>query len=379
LTPGPTGLSSHNHKLSAQPFTVAITDDAAQIKPGKQQFRGKAIGMRNVAVVCPAGGKWFLTVPADDGSFSVEVDVPDVHGPITVDILAWDSPPNDPNYSVNLKARIDLFVTGTLKSRNNKPPAGHPAAEFKMVWSDEFEGPLSYSSSPHQDALWFAGGKPSASGAQYSNAYFVPATDVRNPFFQKEGFLRIRATHDSSSSSADVGWWSGHLSTGFPDESASIEIREGYVEARMKVPAGAGAWPAFWLLDSKSTLPSADYGAVEIDVVEAYGHDLSWYVGTQHQWPGPGSGKEEYRKTSHTVHVPDISHDFHIYGVQLTRTSVIWYFDHREVYRAPLYRSGVVSPFFLMLNLSIGGGWPIHRPPSGYYDLWVDYVRVYQR
>ena len=44
---------------------------------------------------------------------------------------------------------------------------------------------------------WFAGGKPSASGAQYSKAFFVPADDQRKPFLIKDGFLRIRATHDA--------------------------------------------------------------------------------------------------------------------------------------------------------------------------------------
>lgn len=379
IQPGPTSVSNHNHLAKPAPYTVSISDANAEIKPGKQTLKGIARGMRNVAVIAPAGGRWHMVKPEDDGSFSVDIEVPDVHGPMTVEVHAWDSPPDTPGYKVHLKSRFDLFVVNKAKAPSTPLPEGHPAHGMSLVWADEFDGPLSASSSKRQDAKWFVGGKPSASGAQYSQAYFVRADDDRKPFWIKDGFLRIRATHDPEGArNSKPGWWSGHLSSGFPDEGASIEFREGYAEVRMKTPLGAGTWPAFWLLDSHSTLPSRDCGAVEIDVVEAYGHEQTWYMATQHRWPGPRHEKTEYRKVEKGVPIEGHADRFHTYGIQITKEEAIWYLNGKQVFRSPLYRAEQVSPFFLMLNLSMGGGWPILAPPSGYYDLWVDYVRVYR-
>ncbi len=374
LSPGPTGISTHNQNTGAMPYTVFISDHDAEISSGKHSFRGVAKGMQNVAVVCPAGGKWFMAQPAADGSFSVDVDVPDLMGPMSVEVYSWDSAPDDGAFRVNINARFDLFVIGSPEKQTVQMPFG-----MKLVWSEEFAGPISVSSSKHQDAEWYSGGKPSSTGSQYSSASFVPVSDRRNPFFVKNGFLRIRATHSSTNPTQPGGqWWSGHLSTGFPDESASIQFRKGYAEARMKLPVGPGAWPAFWLLDSSSTLPSKAYGAVEIDAVEAYGHDQSWYMATEHRWPGFDQGGTHTYVTEKVQRRLQAEEGFHTYGVRLTDNEVIWYFDSEEVYRAPLYRAEVVSPFYLMIDLAMGGGWPVAVPPSEYYDLWVKSVHVYE-
>ena len=379
LSPGPTGIASYNQRDGAMPFAVGIDDAGAGIAPGPHMFRGIAKGMRNVAVVCPAGGKWYLAQPAEDGSFSVQVDVPDVRGPMTVDVYSWDSAPNDPNYKTNIDASFDVFVLGSTKAGSDSAQApGQPAAGMKLVWSDEFDGPLSFSSARHRDATWFAGGKPSATGSQYSDALFVPADGTSNPFLIKDGFLRIRATQTAADVDHPASWWSGHLSTGFPDESASFEFRKGYAEVRMKTPVGPGAWPAFWLLDSASTLPSRTYGAVEIDGVEAYGHDPKWYMATLHRWPNAGGNEPHQHVAKQVLRDPNNTGGFHTYGVRLTDADVIWYYDGGEVFRSPLFRSDVVSPFFIMIDLAMGGGWPIVAPPARSYDLWVDYVRVYQ-
>jgi hypothetical protein len=34
--------------------------------------------------------------------------------------------------------------------------------------------------------------------------------------------------------------------------------------------------------------------------------------------------------------------------------------------------------WYLIVNLAMGGGWPVNPPPAGYYDMWIDYVRYYR-
>jgi beta-glucanase (GH16 family) len=380
LFPGPTQITSYNQADGAMPYTVAISDEAAVISSGAHTFRGIAKGMHNVAVVCPAGGRWYMAQPASDGSFSVEVTVPSVNGPMAIEVLSWDTGPNKPHYNINIAARFDLFVLGPpAQAVDTTQVQGNPAAGMKLEWADDFANPLSVSGSRHADAKWYAGGKPNASGSQYSNALFVSPTDRRNPFFIKDGFLRIRALNAPADDQHKMPyWWSGHLSTAFPDESASVAFRKGYAEVRMKMPLGKGAWPAFWLADTASILPSRPYGAIEIDAIEAYGHDTQWYMATEHRWEGAARDEPHIynlKKVWRGAADPD---GFHTYGLKLTDTEVIWYYDTLEVFRSPLYRHDVVSPFFIMIDLAMGGGWPIVAPPSGYYDLWIDYIHVYE-
>lgn len=382
LSPGPSGVAVHNQRQGAAPYTVALPDAQATVRPGELTVRGLAIGMRNVAVVVPADGPWHMVQPGADGGFAVTVSIPDETGPLPLEVYAWDSPPGDPLYRVELKARVILFVSGGRPAgpdRAREP--GGPAAGMTCVWSEEFDAPLAISSARQRDATWFAGGKPSATGSQYTDALFVTADDPRQPFFQQEGFLRIRAVHDPAMkdpSGWNRTWWSGHLATGFPDGTASIAMREGYAEIRMMLPAGDGTWPSFWMLDSANTLPNARHGEVEIDVMEGYGRDPRAYRVTEHRYPGRDPADAERADRSAHVAIPGNPNLFHVYGVRLTHSEVIWYLDGAEVFRAPLFRADVVSPFYFLIGLGMGGGWPSSPPPAGHYDLWIDYVRVYR-
>jgi beta-glucanase (GH16 family) len=154
----------------------------------------------------------------------------------------------------------------------------------------------------------------------------------------------------------------------------------GHVEARMQIPRGQGMWPAFWMLGDN--IGSVGWPASgEIDVMENVGFEPGTIHGTLH---GPGySGAnglgggytlpsgQAYADGFHTFAVDwapnsvSFSMDGHVYE---TRTSADtngnqWVFNH---------------PFFLILNLAVGGDWP--GSPDGNTPfpakLVVDYVHV---
>ncbi len=381
LSPGPTAIVTDNQRVEPRPYTVDIDEAGATVRPGWTKVRGISRGMKNVGVIVPAGSFWYMAIPEADGSFSVDVPIPDETGPLPIEIYAWDTPPGDNDVRVELKARAMLFVVGGKVDPDRATEPGGPAAGMRLAWSDEFDTPLSIGSAAFRNATWFAGGKPSWNGSQYSDALFVRANDPRQPFHQRNGFLRIRAVRDPAMADPDHWgrtWWSGHLSTGFPDGTASIALREGYAEIRMMTPSGQGAWPGFWLMDTANILSTRTYGEVEIDVVEAYSHDPSRYFATLHRHPGPSPADGPSQATSQPVLVRGNANLFHTYGVRITHDEVVWYHDGAEVFRAPLYRADVVSPFYIMVDLALGSGWPVVAPPAGEYELWVDYVRVYK-
>ncbi len=383
LRPGPTSISVHNQAKGIEPWTVAISDKDATIPAGLVTFEGiarwqrsacPARGMQNVAIA-RAGKPWVQAIPDADGKFSAKIDFSDApQGPQIVDVYAWDTKPDNSNYTVSLNLRATLFVEN---GRDDTPPAiapkGHPAHGMKLIFEDQFE-----TLSPK---TWYAGPKPD--GQEYGAAVFKGYDEpARNPYAVQGGFMRIRASFDPGLQDPkkwDRKWYTGHLSTGFPDGSASVAFRTGYAECRMLMPAGHGCWPSFWLLDQHGITNSEKVGAVEIDVIEGYGHDTSAYMATLHDWPPPSANAKSHPfSQKHVTGLGDYAWAFHTLGCAVTDTEVIYYWDGVEKFRTPLYRAKTVSPFFLMLTLAMSHDWPIKVPPSGYYDLWFDYVRVYE-
>lgn len=154
----------------------------------------------------------------------------------------------------------------------------------------------------------------------------------------------------------------------------------GHIEARLKVPAGAGLWPAFWMLGSSfdgSNWPECG----EIDIMEYIGKEPDLIMGTLH---GPGYsgalGRTKWNRQKY-----DIADDFHTYAVEWDTDQVSWFFDgvkYSTVTRADLgdLKWVLDQPFFIIINLAVGGQLPgpVGIKTTFPAQLLVDYVRVYQ-
>src|SRR4029453_13191211 len=114
----------------------------------------------------------------------------------------------------------------------------------------------------------------------------------------------------------------------------------GYLEVRVRLPAGAGLWPAVWMMPASY---HDDNG--ELDVVELFG-DGAEPVFALHR-----RGRDENQEWDG----PDLSRDFHTYGVDWQADHVAWYVDGVE--RARTTRPALISPepMYPVLNLAVGG------------------------
>lgn len=128
----------------------------------------------------------------------------------------------------------------------------------------------------------------------------------------------------------------------------------------MKVPRGQGMWPAFWML-------GADIGDVgrpasgEIDVMENVGFEPGTVHGTLH---GPGYSGSGGIGAGYTLPGGEAFADkFHTFAVDWSPNKVTWSVDG-TVYQTstPADLNGnrwvLDKPFFLILNLAVGGYWP---------------------
>jgi beta-glucanase (GH16 family) len=69
--------------------------------------------------------------------------------------------------------------------------------------------------------------------------------------------------------------------------------------------------------------------------------------------------------------------DFHTYGALVEEKEIVWYWDGIEIWRQKTPEAAKV-PLYVMVDLAMGGGWPIDKAPSPSY-MYVDYVRAYAR
>ncbi|WP_416181195.1 family 16 glycosylhydrolase [Chloroflexus sp.] len=258
---------------------------------------------------------------------------------------------------------VCLFLVG-CSAMPTTPVIGEPTpipSPWTLVWSDEFE------SATLNPQNWLfdkgAGGWGNNELQYYSNR----PENVRI----EDGVLIIEARNEEY-----MAW-----------EYTSARIKTHYlqswtygrIEARMKLPVGGkGIWPAFWMLgDNITTARWPNCG--EIDIMENIGNPTVVY-GSVH---GPGySGGNAITKSF--VSAVDLSADFHIYAVEWEADEIRWYVDD-QLYHT-LRREQVPGewvfdhPFFLILNLAVGGNWPGSPDETTVFpqQLLVDYVRVYQ-
>jgi len=179
----------------------------------------------------------------------------------------------------------------------------------------------------------------------------------------------------------------------------------GRVSARMKLPAGKGAWPAFWMLPVEDAYGDWPLSG-EIDVMEAVNletpcADCAGGVdrrvsGALHFGSAPPDNEYLFARTGNAIAL-DPTREWHVYTVEWAEGVIQWFVDGRMFMRleAGDWHTGAVAAdknplapfdraFYLNINLAVGGDMP-ERAVGGGFDpsafpaeLLVDWVRVEQ-
>lgn len=232
-------------------------------------------------------------------------------------------------------------------------PPGNPS-DWVMTFNDEFDG-TSLDLSKWDTKYIF--GTRTLSGNSELEWYVDDAAH----HVVSDGTLKLIATKESSQSG--YPYTSGMISS-----HKSFSQAYGYFEASMKLPAGRGLWPAFWLLPTPAAWPP------EIDVMENLGHDTRTVYMTNHYTSG-GS----HASTGTSYNGPDFSAGFHTFGLEWSFSAIVWYIDGVERYRLT---SNIPSgKMHAIVNLAVGGSWPGAPDASTVFpnQLEIDYIRVYSR
>ena len=242
---------------------------------------------------------------------------------------------------------------------------------WELVWSEEFEG----------DALNEATWTPEiGTGAErgivgWGNNELQYYTARSENIVLSDGTLKITALQEDYEGSA---YTSARLVT-----QDKVMVQYGRIEARMKLPAGQGFWPAFWLLGESFATESWP-ACGELDVMEFRGQEPSVVAGTVH---GPGYSGGGGFSGDYYTDGPSFSEEFHVMGMDWDSEMISFWVDGNRyhTFRRSQLRADQAwvfdQPFFLLLNLAIGGDY-VGAPndetqfPSAFE---VDYVRIYRR
>lgn len=257
-----------------------------------------------------------------------------------------------------------------------------------LLWSDEFDGP---SASAPSSSNWRADVSDGC-GAPYNNCGWGNAerqyytTEANRVDGSADGVLNISATKQTSKTNLNCyygrcEWLSGKITT-----YGKKSFGYGYMEARIKVPTGQGAWPAFWMLGTDiATNPWPACG--EIDIMEYKGGIPTVTYGTVHYASASGSHLM-LGGTKDTM--VDLSAGYHRYAMLWKPTEITFFIDDLVVYTARKADAGsapwrfssadVANPprFYLILNLAMGGnfGGAVDESVES-ATLSVDWVRFY--
>jgi beta-glucanase (GH16 family) len=269
---------------------------------------------------------------------------------------------------------ICIACAGLLCSiASAQKPSHQTRPGWKLVWSDECNGP---DGSPPDLAKWiFATG-----GGGWGNKELESYTSRLENAEQRGGNLVITARKEDyvGLDGIERPYTSARLTT-----KGQFVQAYGRFEARMQLPLGKGIWPAFWMLGND--IDSVRWPAAgEIDVMENIGEPGRIYS-TLH---GPGYSGAAAISAPFTLPAgAAVNTGFHVYAVEWTPDDIKFFFDDKLIVERtpkdlpPGTKWVYDHPFFLLLNVAVGGAWPGNPDETTRFPqrMLVDYVRVYKR
>ena len=293
------------------------------------------------------------------------------HGPLVIKIHAWSKNAADDCF-------LQLYNRSGFAWNQGLPPPPPQVLGMRLVFQDDFAGPLSISRSGLGTV--YTSVKPDPDTGEFGDAVFESYEGPYNPFLQIDSYLRIRAAKQPAGFIDPKNWkrtHTGGMLSSLRMDRTGIMALHGYFECRMLGPNAQGTLPGFWLLTVRDTGGRTD----GIDIMKAYGSsnavkptDTATITALSHQWSPVNPPKTQVHRTPCTWY-----QGFHIYGCKINLDTTIYYVDNKEVWRHATTPVCALQPCFFMVNLPLGEGRPVDITRyGGSVDMYVDYVRVYE-
>jgi len=241
-----------------------------------------------------------------------------------------------------------------------------------LVWQDEFDG------TKLDRTSWNVEVMPDPYNEELQ--YYPDRTDDTpgaNAWLE-DGMLIIEARRED--------YEHRHYTSARLNTQGKHEFLYGRIEARIRLPDGVGMWPAFWMLGGN--INDVGWPACgEIDIMEGKGRLPNWTSGALHR--GPDANNNRISSGDYTLPTGNFHDEWHVFAVEWWPHVIRWYVDDHPFMGVERPSGGDPAywpfdqgqPFFIILNLAVGGWFdPGYPPPDNMQPqrLLVDYVRVYR-
>ncbi len=336
----------------AEPYAEAIRDVAQQDKALLLDLRAemyktyKEIGDRSI---------WFIHPPADvtkEPASNVRANK-EWRGPKPRNPLYFspDGADSLAHWLIVLIRAGDSPIKSLLRA-----PEGPPSADYKLIWSDEFDGTT-------LDATKWA--------IRYPGKRKDGINDPQCARLDGEGHLVIDIKKVGDA------YHSAMISTG-----GKKTFRGGYFECRATLPQQPGYWSAFWIIGDhvsdpdrgKAKVDDTLHNGTEIDALE-YLQKQGDVVHMNLHWNGYG---DTHKSSPGDVFIPGLrAQEWHVFAVDWQSDRYIFYVDGRKTWETHDAPSNADEE--ILLSVEIGkwaGDIAGAKLPQ---QVKFDWVRVYQR
>ena len=295
---------------------------------------------------------------AEPGEKTAEEKTEEIEKTITID-----------GEEVTLKA----VITYQTETKDQEQDTDLSYEGYHLKWEDQFEG-----NSLNRDDWNVELHDPG-----WVNNELQSYVDSPENIYIKDGSLVLKPV-ENVSEDGSVSYTSGRINT-----QHKHDFKYGLFEARVKVPEGQGFLPAFWMMPTDENLYGQWPRCGEIDIMEVLGNNTDTSYGTIH-YGNPHSESQG----SYTLDEGSFSEEYHVFDVEWEPGKISWYVDGKLIHTEDNWYSATEGqgeitypapfdqPFYIILNLAVGGNWPGN--PDDTTDIknsayYIDYVKVYQK
>ncbi|MFK7773091.1 MAG: family 16 glycosylhydrolase [Saprospiraceae bacterium] len=271
--------------------------------------------------------------------------------------------------------KVDWFKFSLMKNHQLTPKKmtqKTDGKEWKVVWSDEFDGKGMIDTSKWTFDIGDWG---------WGNNELQYYTENRLKNARQEGGNLIIESHKNDMNSL---WTSARLTT-----RGKVTFLYGRIEFRAKVPTHRGNWAAGWTLGDDYVDELSWPYCGEIDILESVGFEIDDETGDGTAHASTHNGAYYFKLGNHQTGILDVKNmnkEFHTYAIDWGPESMIATVDGIEYFTYTDDKKPLAWPFGkhqnIILNLAMGGGWGGAEgmdESMTSQQFILDYVRVYEK
>jgi beta-glucanase (GH16 family) len=327
----------------------------------------------------------FAPFPINGPTWQQLADVRDGAAKAAAELLA--------KQAAELKAQQEAAAKAAADAKAAKAAAEVPKVSGlvigKLLWSDDFVGAKGSSINSSNWSARNCHRVPTGmgGGACFDSevVYYAPSAIKLDG--SEDGAAVITTTRITGALPSDAGkCLTGYCAfvSGRFDTHGKVAFQYGFIEARIKMPAGSGNHPAFWMLGDNINQVGWPYSG-EMDITEIHSNEPTTTTSATHystvNSPNTCCANHQYKVAALGVGA-DTSAGYHTYAVAWMPNSISYYVDNRLISTTTPSNLGGLwvfnSKFFLILNNAVNAGFSGSWQNLQSSTMSIDWVRSYQ-